>query len=307
MNITDSSAAEKVRNHLKQFPNLRALAHIPLTLAIICSVAVDSEHLPVTLTELYDRFTCSVLFQNLKKKPGGNLNSLIGIDSLELIPEEARVVVLALCKLALRGFEQKAFIFESRDLEELGLPSSTPGFDGFGLLSTPLHSATAGKKLLYQFRHLSIQEFLAGLEMKRLPFDERSRLLKQFRTDRQFRNIWKFLSGITKLQDEAFCSMIINPTRPSSRDQLFLLHCLYEAQNPEICHVAADKIDYNLHLDNTTLNATDCLCAAYVMGKAEGEWQVNMRGCNIGGDGLEVFKWQLKEHDSPLLKISILE
>ena len=132
-------------------------------------------------------------------------------------------------------------------------------------------------------------------------------MLTKFRTDKQFQNIWKFLAGITKLQDEDFRGMIINPTRTNNRDHLFLLHCLYEAQNPEICQIAADKIDRVLHLDNTTLNATDCLCMTYVIGSADGTWQVNLRGCNIGGDGLEVIKWQLKEHDSPHLTISLLE
>ena len=164
-NVTDSGTAQRIQDHLKQFPNLRALAHIPLTLQIICHVAIQSDSLPATLTELYDKFTCHLLFQSLKKKP----STVIGLDSLEQLPEDARQVFLVLCKLALHGFKQKAFIFESHDLEELGLPCSTPGFDGFGLLSTPLQSATAGKKLVYQFRHLSIQEYLAGLEMDRLP------------------------------------------------------------------------------------------------------------------------------------------
>ena len=303
MNVTDGSTAQRIQDHLKQFPNLRALAHIPLTLQIICHVAIQGDSLPATLTELYDKFTCHLLFQSLKKKD----STLIGLNSLEELPQEVRQVFLVLCKLALCGFEQKSFIFESHDLERLGLPCSTPGFDGFGLLSTPLQSATAGKKLVYQFRHLSIQEFLAGLEMYRLPLSERSHLLQKFRADRQFQNIWKFLAGITKLQDEAFCDMIVNPTRQSNQDQLFLLHCLYEAQTEEVCKNAADKIDHNLHLDNIALNTTDCLCAAYVMGCAKGTWQVNLMGCNIGGDGLEVLKWQLMAHDSPLLTICNLE
>ena len=306
-NVPDEEVAQKIHDHLKQFPNLRALAHIPLTLAIICWVATESFSLPETLTKLYDKFTCILLFQSMRKNSEMSLSSLMGLDSLDEIPEDARAVFRPLCKLALQGFERSAFIFESRDLEEVGLPSTKEGFDAFGLLSTPLRSATAGHKLLYQFRHLSMQEFLAALEISKLPMDTRKLLLSKYRSENQFRNVWKFLAGITKLEDEAFRDMIINLTRPSSRDQLFLLHCLYEAQNPEICKIAAEKICHNLRLDNTSLNATDCLCAAYMLGSAEGEWEVNLRGCNIGGDGLEVIKWQLKDHDSPFLKIANFE
>ena len=306
-NIEDVAVAQKVRDHLKQFPNLRALAHIPLTLAIICSVAINTDSLPITLTELYDKYVCTFLFHNLQKSSRECLSSLIGLDSLDEIPAEVREVFQGLCRLALRGFEKKVFVFERRDLQEHILPCSEQRFDGYGLLTTCTQSATAGRKPLYQFRHLSIQEFLAGLQINRLPAEEHSSLLTKYRRDGQFQNIWKFLSGVSKLRDEAFCQELVLPTRKSNRDQLFLLHCLYEAQNPEICHVAAEKIEHTLHLDNATLNATDCLCAAYVMGKSEGEWQVNLRGCNIGGDGLEVFKWQMVAHDSPNLKITSLE
>ena len=305
-NISDVETAQRVLDHLKKFPNLRALAHIPLTLAIVCFVAMQSERLPVTLTELYKKYTCHLFLDHLRKNPEACLDTVQGLDSLDDLPEEESRILASLRKLALHGFEQKAFIFESHDLEQQGLPSNAD-FSGCGLLTTRTQLATAGRKPLYQFRHLSIQEYLAGLEINGLPAGERLRLLKEFRKDKQFQNIWKFLSGISRLQDEAFCCQLVGAVRKSSRDELFLLHCLYEAQNPEICHVAADKMERILHLDNATLNATDCLCVAYVMGSAKGDWQVNLRGCNIGGEGLEVFKWQLKAHDSPDLKIAVLE
>ena len=304
-NISDHKVAQNVQDHLKKFPNLRALAHIPLTLSIICSVAAaENNTLPITLTELYLKYTCSVLFHNLRKSSEALLT---GVDSLNNLPDEAQRVLQGLCRLALIGFERKAFIFESCDLEEQQLPFSEHNFDGYGLLTTRMQLALAGRKPLYQFRHLSIQEFLAGRAIYQHPADYRLHLLAQYRHDKQFQNIWKFLSGISRLQDEAFCNKLVLPTRKSSRDQLFLLHCLYEAQNPKICRVAAEKIEHTLHLDNTSLNATDCLCAAYTMGRSEGNWQVHLRGCNIGGDGLEVLKWQLKAHDSPNLKICYLE
>ena len=306
-NIGDAAVVQRVQDHLKQFPNLRALAHIPLTLSIICSVAIDNTILPITLTELYDKYICTFLFHNVRKSSKESLSSLIGLDSLDEIPDEVGGAFQGLCRLALWGFKEKAFIFEKRDLEEHCSPCSEESFDGYGLLTMRTQSATAGRKPLYQFRHLSIQEFLAGLQISKLPVEERSKLLTKYRDDRQFQNVWKFLSGVSKLQDEVFCQQLVLPTRKGSRDQLFLLHCLYEAQNPDVCHVAAEQMQHELSLDNATLNATDCLCAAYVMGRSEGAWQVNLRGCNIGGDGLEVFKWQLKAHDSPNLKILLLK
>ena len=302
-NVPDGEVAQMVLDHLKQFPNLRALAHIPLTLAIICSVATKWSRLPATLTELYDRYTCNALFQNLKKKPDECFQSLSGLNSLDEIPSDAYGIVTTLCKLALEAIKQKSFIFRCTDLEEAGIDVQQ-GFDGFGLLSTIQTSVKAGHEVLYQFRHLSIHEFLAALEIKNLPVESHLHLLEEFRCDRQFQNVWKFLAGITKLRDDPFREMIINLTQQGNHDQLFLLHCLYEAQNPDICKIAADQICHHLNLGNTTLNATDCLCAAYVVGCTEGEWKVDLKCCNIGGDGLEVIKKQLLEHNSPHLKIT---
>ena len=305
-NVPDGEVAQMVLDHLQQFPNLRALAHIPLTLAIICSVATKCSHLPVTLTELYDSYTCNALFQNLKRKPDECFQSLSGLNSLDEMPRDAHRIVTALCQLALKGIKQKSFIFRFTDLEAAGINVQS-GFDGFGLLSTTQTLVKAGHEVLYQFRHLSIHEFLAALEIKSLPVESRLQLLEEYRSDRQFQNVWKFLAGITKLQDDEFREMIINMTQPSNRDQLFLLHCLYEAQNPDICKEAVEKMSHHLNLGNVTLNATDCLCAAYVVGCTEGEWEVDLRGCNIGGDGLEVIKKQFWEQDSPHLKITKLE
>ena len=296
--------AAMVLDHLKKFPNLNALAHIPLTLAIICHVVKETDTLPPTLTQLYDGYICNTLFQNLKRQP--EFKTLLGIGSLKDLPGEAPAVIRKLCQLALQGFKEKAFVFYAKDLGNAGLNPSG-AFDGYGLLSTPVQAATAGHQLLYQFRHLSIQEFLAALQIQELESDDRIHLLREYRQDKQFQNVWRFLSGITKLQDEELQNLIISGTGLANRDQLFLLHCVFEAHNTEICHAAAEKLNHTLNLNNMTLNTTDCLCAAYTVANACGEWNIDLRGCNIGADGLEVFKWNFTRCDSSELKVTTLK
>ena len=296
--------AAMVLDHLKKFPNLNALAHIPLTLAIICHVVKETDTLPPTLTQLYDGYICHTLFQNLRRQP--EFKSLLGIGSLKDLPGEAPAIIRKLCQLALQGFQEKAFVFYAKDLENVGLNPSG-AFDGYGLLSTPVKAATAGHQLLYQFRHLSIQEFLAALQIQELENDDCIHLLREYRQDKQFQNVWKFLSGITKLQDEELRKLIISSTGLANRDQLFLLHCVFEAHNTEICRAAAEKLNRTLNLNNMTLNTTDCLCAAYTVANAGGEWNVDLRGCKIGADGLEVFKWNFTGFDSPKLNVDTLK
>lgn len=285
--------AVSVLEHLKNFPNLKALAHIPLTLAIICRLARDQVELPPTLTELYNNHICNLLHQNLKKSI-----TLLGVGGLEKLPPDERAVIESLSKLALQGMEDKNFVFTSEDLIDVGIKSDLIGksFDGFGLLSTPITAATAGNELNYQFGHLSIQEFLAAYQIKLLKAKERIRLLKEYRKDKQFQNVWKFLSGITKLNDEEFQQSIISETTTDNRDQMFLIHCLFEAHNSGICQKGAAKLRHTLNINNMSLNTTDCLCVVYTITTAGEDWTVDLRGCNIGADGLGVFKSYFENH-----------
>ena len=282
---------ELILDHLKKFPNLAALAHIPLTLSIICHVIHERSVLPPTLTELYDSYICNALFQSLKKHPSETLKTLIGLGSLEELPSDVRGIIKSLCKLALDGFEEKKIVYSLDDLHRVDLKvRGGHSFDGFGLLTTPINTSVAGFEQVFQFRHLSIQEFLAAYGIKQLAHGERVELLRKFRDDKQFRNIWKFFAGITKLQDEDFQEIVISETGKANRDQLFLLHCLFEAHNPAISQKAAEKMKFALNLNNMLLNTTDCLCAAYIVTAAVGEWVIDLRGCNIGIDGLRIFE-----------------
>ena len=292
--------------HLKQFPNLRALAHIPLTLCIICKVAQlrDCGTLPQTLTELYKCYIYHVLYESHNRT-----GSISCVSSIEDLPSCSRRIFYNLCKLALKGFEDRQFVFKAEDLEEHKLELSE-GFDGFGLLSTFQEKvvAGAGRDLLYQFRHLSIQEYMAAQEITGLLPAEQMSLVRKYRKDKQFQNIWKFLAGISQLQNEKLRDIIINETDPRSTiDQLFLLHCMYEANKSETSEAAAGRLDRKLTLDNMSLNTTDCLCLAHMITSAKGEWHIDLRACNIGEDGLEVLKTHIIANASPELKIVALQ
>ncbi|XP_064399637.1 NACHT, LRR and PYD domains-containing protein 5-like [Halichondria panicea] len=284
--------SETVLSHLNKFPNLKALAHIPLTLSIICHVARKDLALPHTLTELYRQHICNTLFLTLKKHV--TFKSLSGVSCLEELPVKVRSVINSLCTLALDGFKEKKFVYSKEDLQRVGLKPNA--FDGYGLLNAPVMTVAAGFEQIYQFNHLSIQEFLAAYGIQHLVNDQRVSLLREFRNDKQFQNIWKFFSGITRLENEYFKELIISGTGKANRDQIFLLHCLYEADNPAISKKAAEKMFYVLNLGNMLLNTTDCLCAAHMITSAGGDWQVELRGCNMGDDGLRIFKTSLLTH-----------
>ena len=137
-------------------------------------------------------------------------------------------------------------------------------------------------------------------------------LLHQYRDDKQFQVVWKFLCGITKLENEDLRRSIISQTRKrNNKDELFLLHCVYEAHETDLCLAAAEHLQYTVQLSNYPLIATDCLCLAYTITQAGGEWHLNLRGCNMGGEGLNILRWHLandrKPRGRPPVKIISLE
>ena len=70
---------------------------------------------------------------------------------------------------------------------------------------------------------------------------------------------------------------------------VFLLLCLFEAQDPSLCESVAQQLQYGLDLRDTTLTPSDCLCIGYFLAHvckmAAGEFEVNLRSCSIGDQG----------------------
>ena len=294
-----------IMSHFRKFPNIQTLSHIPLTLSIMCSVIKREGNLPDTLTGLYDQYIRNVLVQGLRKQPIPEFQALSGLGDLSQLPPAAKSIINSLCMLALQGFEDKKFVFRANELREVGL---TPfgNFDAYGLLSSIPCYAGAEYEVHYQFRHLTLQEFLAAKRIETFDHRRQMALLDQYRHDKQFQVIWKFLCGITKLEDEDLRTSIISRTRKgNNRDELLLLHCVYEAHDPDLCLAAAEHLNYSVQLSNNPLNATDCLCLSYTITQAGGEWKLYLRGCNMGAEGMEILKWHLANDHPPRRRLPV--
>ena len=298
------ASASKVLEFLDKHPHIKALAHIPLTLTIICCVFSDADTVPETLTELYGECLYQTLKENLLKTGPPYKHQRINSMSKEEVFSHAESIVLPLCNLALSGFCDSRFVFKAEDLKKVGLDPQGR-FDGLGLLTAipsfrhliGEHSQSPDCELLYQFHHLTVQEFLAAKQIPRLSEEKQGEVLRAHRKDKQFYNIWKFLAGTTHLQNETFRDSLNSSVKEKdSKDLLFLLHCLYEAHSESVCaSVAANKLNYKLDFSNKSLNTTDCLCAAYIVATTGGDWTLIFRGSHIGAEGLKTLKQHLEQ------------
>lgn len=304
--------AEVVLSHFQKFPNIQALSHIPFILSIICSVLRDSSSLPPTLTLLYDLYIRKIIVTNLNKHE--QYDKISGLSSLEKLPPEAMKVVRSLSKLAWQGLLKECLVFTESDLKDVGVYiKPEAAFDAFGLLTSFSYDDGAGQShyyRVYQFCHLTVQEYLAALYLSELDHKTVLDHLEKHRLNPKFREVWKFFSGLTKLSGEHYKDVrdaIISKTKfKNNMDIIFLLHCIYEANDPSVCVDAATHLQRELNLDNLSLNPTDCLCLAYTLPHAGGKWTLNMRGCNIGSCGLDILYSNLQQQKesscaSPLL------
>lgn len=292
---------DMILSHFQKYPNIRALAHIPLTLSIICNIVHKDGRIPLTLTELYDLYLLNSLLGSLKKlQPSLRLT---GLSSLSDLPSDVSQILKALSHLALNGFRKDRFVFRRKHLQKVGLPiDSDDRFDGYGLLNSVPCQIKVGHDQFYQFLHLTIQEYLAAYSLLNLDLNRRLEILDELRLQKKFQVVCRFYSGLTKLSDDAAKKAIIQKTRKNNNeDLLLLLHCLYEMQDPRICSEAALYLDRKLKLDNKSLNATDCLCLAYTVVNAGGSWELSMRLCNIGSHGLDAFYSHLLFHKESLM------
>ena len=113
-----SPAASKILKFLDDNPHMKALAHIPLTLTIICCVFGKNDGaLPETLTELYTECLCQTLQRNLVRTCSSEKERLLSLSNEEILSLPAcESIVAPLRELALSGLKERRFVFKAEHL-----------------------------------------------------------------------------------------------------------------------------------------------------------------------------------------------
>ena len=184
--------------YLQRFPCIEGCLYVPINLAITLNVFQDSfvngkdSCLPETMTELYDTLIRMLIYRHLKSlHPSKEIN----FSSLKELPQPALSAFQNLCKIAYDGicknqglvfYRQESF--ETLDLmqkESLMLPSE------------------GGDVFVYNFLHLTIQEFLAAYHVHENQ-QEVQQLFSSCNDEPKFAIMMRFLAGLTKLESAHF-------------------------------------------------------------------------------------------------------
>ena len=158
-------------------------------------------------------------------------------DNLEDLPHDSDLYqqLMKVGGIALYGILRKQVIFKQ-------LPE---GCSDLGLLVKHTALYTGEESTTYNFFHLTLQEYMSAFYISQLPADEQKALFHKHSTSMDV--VWKFVAGLTKMQNIGWEEFNMVKKKELVKDRyeykvndvvevdLFLLECLYETQDMQIC------------------------------------------------------------------------
>ena len=257
--IGDSKIVKKLNDHLTQRPVIEASCYLPLNTAIVTHLFLALNHtLPTTLHGVFTSLVISCIIRHMKKQ-GRSLN----ISSLEHLPPDIQEQLNNLCTLAYHGVRKNKATFTEEDLQSFNLPTE---LSTLSLMQGVVSFAAFGESKLYNFLHLSTQELLAAFFISKMKPAEQVKVFNQLFEQPRFANIFKFYAAFTKFQNKGIRDTILRIVKSGNKTlTLSLFHCLYEAQNDELCQLIALQMNAELDLTNHSLSPVDCLSVGYFL------------------------------------------
>ncbi|XP_045067310.1 NACHT, LRR and PYD domains-containing protein 12-like isoform X4 [Coregonus clupeaformis] len=156
--FSDQNLANRIIKHIKSIRSLHIMCHIPLFCWILATVLermvkTGSGEIPKTLTQMYSHFLNIQRMLRKRKYPGEN----------EQDPLCYKASILSLGKLAYRQLEKGHRTFFEESLTECGIDVREGSI--LSQFCSEMFNMEFGlyESKMYQFVHLSIQEFLAAV------------------------------------------------------------------------------------------------------------------------------------------------
>ena len=297
--------AKQLKKELKVREDVLTLCYIPFVCSMLLTVYCQCDYiLPNTLTELYKEFVLYYMKRSMEKK---GLDPEIIESFSDLTKPKHDVQKKAfdeLCFCAYSNLKIQSNTFTRDQIEELTYSSV---FKHFELMQ---FYKIAGI-ITYQFRHLTIQEFLAAWWISQQ--DDQEKLFQEHFEDTHFRMTLRFVAGLTELKEDSYeeyfgkevdlqcirirlfgfeshqysmfhqnpqilCDDILYADYPLHEhyydaDAIQLLHLIYESQNKTLCQIFASSIKYSsLCVDRVKSSQFDILCLSFFLKNSNITW-----------------------------------
>jgi len=290
--------------YLKTHPFIASLCYIPFYMIVILFLYAQEKTLPNSATELYNLFIYLTICRHLTKY-GMNLEEDVKDFNhlLKCLPQSYKNIISNLSKLAFKALDKRQLVFSRAEIvklcpEIIDIPEA---INGFGLLQAVEYVRRKSKNLLFNFLHLSVQEFLAVDYVANLSPDEEFSILKENFWDQNYLIIFTFYVALTKGQQSSFKKFLSGENNTITVDIKFLddelkcvqlYRCFYEASGDDhVCRSIERKFsDGKLNFLKTALSANDIEnITIFLTCCSIKQWNVlNLYNCHIRDAGLRI-------------------
>ena len=292
--------AQELIDELKIRNDVHTLCYIPLICSIVIHVFEVNGQLPTTLTKLYENFILQAIRRYVANTGHYDPEDIQSLNEKHL-PSNIATSFKEMCQFAYESLKENnpKMTFSSIEIQQR---LKQTGY--FGLIRNY-------DKDVYQFLHLSIQEFLAAWWIAK--YNEKTEeIFNAHFDDDHFRMCLRFVAGLTQLKHEKNYQQYFNreldlqcKRKPLFRfevccrsrfyqnpeirleafrdhvstddddDKKFIacLQLLYESQNETLCEISSQAINnHSLCLYRERLSVFDILCLSYFLNNSNITW-----------------------------------
>ena len=253
----DKEKARHLEIHLREHPNLKNMAYLPLHCAMLVSLYEEDTVLPNTESEFYKHFALSTLLRaQFREKRDDNIQLL----SFDQLPHNDKIIFDNVCKLAYQATIDSKQVFKSSEVDK----TLNTADKKLGLLVVDSYFMRYGHDETYTFLHLTFQEYLAAVYIAGLTLSQQGDIIKKHGGSKHLYVMWKFLCGMTDFSTPGVV-VVFEALMKKIGDVQTKLQCAYESQNSLLCvHVVKHHGGY-FKISNKTLTLSDCVAVGYVV------------------------------------------
>ena len=289
--------AEQLIQELKERLDIGSICYIPLNCRIVLFVYSQQKYkLPATLTQLYEVFILHTLKHHAEKitQDPTIIEEIQEASDIQNLPQSVQTQLDSLSEMAFSGIDKDQLVFNNEELK------TSTNVLSLGLLNAIETFTISGSRKLFQFLHLTIQEFLAARHIASggMTSFEKAVFLKYHINNERFRMTLLFLSGLTHL---SFLppgeSLLDGQTIDlSSRDDddtakfVFLAQLFYESENSSSRWLLSSLSSIVLGFSHYGLSQFGCLVLAHFLSSTPQDhvWEaIDFYGCELTDDCLE--------------------
>ena len=275
---SSTNYATKLIDDLEEYPNVASTCYIAINLTIVCYVYCASDYqLPPTLSEVYEQFILHAIKRHFYR--ANEKTQVVEMRRVNEVDCKVIAVLDSLGKLALRGLMRNDLSFSKKQMAEVCQVDEIETQYGFGLLKILHVFRVHGTETLFQFLHLTVQEYLAAYSITRLRLNDHElyECLSSLLSEERFDTVLKFFCGMDRFQS--------TPSRVVFSNRKYLatpmvLECIFEGQWEGGCRKVAQQTDSVIHVPRN-IQPYRSLVYGYVMTKSGTQWTLNRYCCEI--------------------------